>query len=118
MVTRADILKYVEETYEVKSEHLWASFPSYEVMRHRMNRKWFALIADVPKKKIGLAGDEYIDILDIKCEPDMVAVLSAQKGFSPAYHMNKKHWITVILDGGVADDEVYHLLDLSYELTK
>ena len=118
MVTRADLLKYAKETYDTKSERLWAKYPTNEVLRHRRNRKWYAIIMDVSRNKVGLEGEELVDILDVKCDPDMIALLSPQRGFAPAYHMNKKHWITIILDGTVADDEVYNLLDLSYELTR
>ena len=118
MVAREDILKYANISYNTKSERLWTKFPGYEVLRHNRNKKWYALIANVSRNKIGLSGEELIDILNVKCDPDMVAVLSSQKGIIPAYHMNKRHWITIILDGTVSDQEIYHLLDLSYEITK
>lgn len=41
-----------------------------------------------------------------------------QTGFAPAYHMNKKHWLTILLNGSIDDDEIYNLLDMSYEMTK
>ena len=118
MVTRADILKYADENYNTKPEHLWEKYPSYEVLRHSRNKKWYAIIMDVPRNKVGLDGEDIIDILDIKCEPEMVIALSSQKGFFRAYHMNKKHWITIILNGTIMDDEIYNLLDISYEMTK
>ena len=118
MVTRADILKYAEENFNTKPEHLWAKYPEYEVLRHSRNGKWYAIIMDIPQNKVGLTGDETIDVLDVKCEPDMVSFLTSQKGYAPAYHMNKKHWLTIILDGTVEDSEIYNLLDISFELTK
>lgn len=124
MVTRTDILQYAEENYHTKPEYLWAKSPNYAVLRHSRNRKWYALVMDVPLSLLSLNNmatpdeDQVIDILDIKCEPDMILALSTQEGFCPAYHMNKKHWLTVILDGTVADDEIYNLLDISYEMTK
>lgn len=60
---------------------------------------------------------DMIDVLNVKCEPDMVAVLAHQEGFAPAYHMNKRHWLTVRLDGSVSREQIFHLLDISYELT-
>lgn len=117
MITRKDILQYADTNYHTKPEHLWPEYPMSEILRHDRNRKWYALITDVSRNKVGLEGDEPIDILNVKCEPDMVFALSSQEGFAPAWHMNKKHWLTIILDGTVADDEVYRLLDLSYELT-
>ncbi len=118
MVTREDLLRYAHENYGTQSEHPWPEYPLSEILRHERNRKWYALITDVSRNKVGLHGDEPIDILNVKCDPDMVLALSSQEGFSRAWHMNKKHWLTVILNGTVTDDEIYRLLDLSYELTK
>ncbi|MCH5282007.1 MAG: MmcQ/YjbR family DNA-binding protein [Lachnospiraceae bacterium] len=118
MVTRSDILKYVEDNYETKPEYLWARDPGSAVLRHRQNRKWYGIIMDVPRNKVGLDGDEIIDILDLKGEPEMIAHLVTQKGFCPGYHMNKQHWLTIILDGTVEDEEIYNLIDISYEMTK
>ena len=118
MATRSDILRYAEENYKTISEHLWGKYPSYEVLRHKHNKKWYAIIMSVPKNKIGLDGDELIDILNIKCEPELVVPLSSKEGFSRAYHMNKEHWLTVILNGAASNEEIYNLIDISHELTK
>ena len=118
MITREDIETYAKENYNTKPEHLWADNPGSEVFRHARNRKWYAIIMDVPKNKVGLDGNEIIDIINVKCEPDMVASLSGQEGFCRAYHMNKEHWLTIILNGVVADEEIFSLIDLSYRLTK
>lgn len=118
MVDREAIRRYAEDNFNTKTERLWAKSPNHEVLRHGHNRKWYAIIMDVKKCKVGLEGDEMIDVLDIKCDTNMVSFLALQKGFSPAYHMNKEHWLTVILDGTVKDDEIFSLLDTSYEMTK
>ena len=72
---------------------------------------------DLPRQKLGIRGDEIIDVLNIKCDPILIGGLRNEKGFFPAYHMNKTYWITVALDGTVEDDKVKWLLDLSYDLT-
>lgn len=118
MVTRADLLQYVDEQYNTKPERLWAKSPGNEVLRHRGNRKWYGIIMDVAKSKVGLEGEEIIDILNVKCEPDLVLSLSSQEGYFRAYHMNKQHWLTIILNGTVPDHEIYNLIDLSYKMTK
>ena len=118
LVTRSDILNYAQETYNTLSEHLWAKYPSYEVLRHKRNRKWFAMIMDVPKNKVGLEGNELIDILNVKCEPEIVELLHTQEGYSRAYHMNKEHWLTAILDETVSEEDIYSLIDTSYLLTQ
>lgn len=117
MADRRDILQYAFETYGTKPEHLWEKYPTHEVLRHCGNAKWYGLLTDISRQKMGLEGDGMVDILVIKGEPDMIALLVGQRGFAPAYHMNKTHWITVLLDGSLKDDEIYSLLDLSYELT-
>ena len=97
---------------------MWDKFQIYEVLRHKNTKKWYAIIMNVPKNKVGLEGDKVIDILDIKCEPEMVAPLTLREGFSRAYYMNKEHWLTVILDGTISDEEIYSLIDVSYKITK
>ena len=117
MASRKDILDYVYVTYGTKSEHLWEKYPNYEVFRHQRNTKWYGLVLDIPKQKLGLEDDGITDILIVKSEPELIATLVGQKGFAPAYHMNKTHWISILLDGTVSDDEIYNLLDMSYGLT-
>ena len=72
---------------------------------------------DVPKAKLGLSGEGSIDVVNLKCDPDLIQILRQQEGFFPAYHMNKSHWITVALDR-VDDDTIAGLLAQSYALTE
>lgn len=72
---------------------------------------------DVPKSKLGLDGDEILDVVNFKCDRILIDSLTAEPGFFPAYHMNKENWITVALDGSVSDEKILMLLDISFELT-
>lgn len=112
-----ELKKYITEQYNSEEEHLWAKFPNYSVFRHNNNRKWFAAIMNVPKNRIGFQSDEMIDILNVKCDPVLIGSLLGEKGFYPAYHMNKSSWITVALDGSVDDEKIKWLIDISYDLT-
>ena len=116
-MTREQVLQYVSNEYGTVSEHLWLKYPDYEVLRHEGGGKWYGIIMDVPRNKIGLEGDKAIDILVLKGKPEDVVHICDMKGFAPAYHMNKKHWFTVIL-GEVEDSVVCEMIDKSYELTK
>jgi hypothetical protein len=116
-VDREDVFEYVNEEYGTRPEFLWSKYPLYAVLKHT-NNKWYGIIMNVPKEKIGLEGREEVDIIDVKCPPDMIANLRSGNGFFPAYHMNKEHWITILLDGSVEDGQIKQLIDLSYELTK
>jgi hypothetical protein len=116
-VDREDVFEYVNEKYSTMPEYLWRKNPAYAVLKHA-NNKWYGIIMNVPKEKIGLEGNEEVDIINVKCPPDMIGNLRSGHGFIPAYHMNKEHWITILLDSSVKDEQVKQLIDLSYELTK
>ena len=117
MFNRDDIIAFCESEYGTVPDHPWAKYPENVVLRHRDNRKWFGLITRVPRSKVGLEGDEPIWILNVKCDHLLIQGLLPRDGFAPAYHMNKRNWITVLLDAQLEDDEIRQLLHLSYSLT-
>ena len=117
MSRRNDVLKYGKDTYDATPDHPWQKFPNYAVLRHSDTDKWFALVMDIPKGKIGLEGEDIIDVLDVKCDPDEIGTLRKKDGYFSAYHMNKEHWITVLLDGTVPMQEIKRLIDASHRLT-
>jgi len=116
-MTRFELEQYILETYNANADRPWIKYPNYEVFRHALSRKWFAVILDVPKEKFGLPGTELIDVVNLKCDPILTGSLRSDKGIFPAYHMNKSNWISVALDGSVSADKIKMLLDMSYELT-
>lgn len=71
----------------------------------------------IPKNRLGEYSDKIVDIVNVKCDPIMLGSLLEEKGFYPAYHMNKEHWITICLDGSVDDEKILSLIDISYDLT-
>ncbi len=112
-----DVFDYAANTYGVEPDYPFSSAPTYAVLRHLSNRKWFALFADVRRDKLGLSGEGKVDIINVKCDPILSGSLLMQEGYYPAYHMNHESWITILLDGTAPLEEIYQLLDLSYELT-
>ncbi len=117
MMNREELTNYILETYNASQDYPWVKYPDFTVFRHVNNKKWFALIMDIPKNKLGLQGDELLDVVNFKCDPILIGSLREEPGFFPAYHMSKTSWITVALDGTVSDDKIKMLLDMSYELT-
>lgn len=117
-MSRTEILEYVNKTYKVQPDYPWMKFPDHAVLRHVDTAKWFALIINIPKNKLGLEGKESVDIINVKCDPILIGGLRMKEGYLPAYHMNKESWITILLDGSVPLDEVCGLIDLSYKLTR
>ena len=87
------------------------------MFRHPENRKWFALVLDVPQNKLGLPGSQRMDVVNVKCDPILIDSLRAERGIYPAYHMSKDTWITVALDGAAAPDTIKALLDMSFHAT-
>ncbi len=117
-MNRAEWETYILETYQAEGDFPWARYPDYEVFRHGSNQKWFALVMEIPREKLGLPGDGNLAVMNLKCGPALVGALRSETGFFPAYHMSKDSWITAALDGTVADDQLKALLDVSYDLTK
>lgn len=117
MTQRERLFAYAEETYGTKPEYLWARFPGYAVLRHSTGAKWYGVIMDISAQRLGLPKDEHIDILEIKCDPVIEGALRKRRGVLPAYHMKKGSWLTVLLDDTLSDDEVFELLDLSFDCT-
>lgn len=116
-MNRADILKHISEIYGTEAEYPFMQYPDTAVFRHANNKKWFAVIINIPKAKLGLAENDAVDILNLKCDPVLCGSLRNEKGFFPAYHMNKTNWISVMLDGSVDTEKIKWLLDLSFDLT-
>ena len=115
IVDREKIFEYVKEQYGTLPEYLWRSSPDSAVLRHK-NGKWYAAVMSVEKSKLGLDGNDIVEILNVKCDPEMVGVIIQTYGFLPGYHMNKQHWITILLDGIVGESKILDFLDMSYDL--
>lgn len=114
---REEIFDYVKKKYGTQPEYLWSKYPTYAVLRHKESNKWYAAVMNVPKNKLGLdGGTEEIEIIDVKCDPEMIGFLLQTEGFLPGYHMNKQHWITILLDGTISEAKILDFLDTSYKL--
>lgn len=112
---RGRIIQYMQDAYGTEAEYLWTDSPDSAVFRHPASRKWYAAMMRVLSEKLGLPSGEALDIMDIKCDTIMIGSLLSTKGFFPAYHMNKNHWISIVLDDSVSDDQIIPLLELSYD---
>ena len=116
-MTREKLEKYIQNNYSAEPDYPWVKYPDYEVFRHTSNKKWFAIIMEIPKDKLGLQTKDILSVVNFKCDPIMIGSFLNKEGYFPAYHMNKTSWITVALDGSVPDDEIRMLLDMSFEAT-
>lgn len=110
------LIAYVREKYGDELEYLWDKFPDNAVWRRKDNRKWYAAVLTLSKRKLGKASDEKAEIIDLRIMPDEVEELIDNEKYFPGYHMNKKHWYTIILDGSVSYEEICGRIDKSYLL--
>lgn len=114
---RSAVLKYVYEQYGTQPQYPWDNSPDSAVLRHAVGGKWYGLIMSVPKSKFGFSDEKPVDVLNLKCDPVMSGSMRLNGGIFPAYHMNKQHWISVLLDGTADTELIKMLIDTSYELT-
>jgi len=117
-MNRRELTAYLTDTYSVEGEHLFAKYPSFLVFRHNGNRKWFAVIMDIPRKNLELTGDGEISVVNLKCDTRLIGSFREEPGIFPGWHMNKAHWLTVALDGTVDNEKIKFMVGMSYELTK
>ena len=117
-MSRQELTDYILATYSIEPDYPFPMDDVSHVFRHIENRKWFALVMNVPYKTLGLDAEGAVDIVNVKCDPLLIGSLRGKPGFLPAYHMNKDKWMTVLLDGTAGRDEIKMLLDVSYRLTK
>jgi predicted DNA-binding protein (MmcQ/YjbR family) len=112
------VIRYVKNNYQDELEFLWPQFPKNAIYRRKDNAKWYAALLNLPRYKVGLSGEEDIDIIDLRIDPSTIDAVIDGKKYFPGYHMNKRHWVTICLDGSVPIKEIYHRIDASYALAK
>ena len=115
---REQVYAYIKKKYMADPEYLWRGYPDYAVFRHEDNRKWFGLIMNIPRSKLGLPGDEWVDILNVKLDdPLYVDILIQQEGYFRGYHIARGKWITILLDGTVPFEEICGMIGAGYLTT-
>ena len=113
-----EIVAYIKNKYGDELEFLWEKSPKNAVVRRKSSKKWYAVILTVSKRKLNLDSDEIIEVINLHNIVEEIKKLIDNKKYFPAYHMNKKYWCTICLDGTVELEEIYKLIDISYKLTK
>ena len=109
------IMTQVQEKYGNQLEYLWEKSPDTAVLRHEDNQKWYAVLMRIPWDKLEKGREGLVEAVNLK--HDQVADLLSKKGIYPAFHMNKRYWISLTLDDSLSDDEVLDLLEISWNLT-
>ena len=113
-----DVIFYVMDNYGHSPEYLWENSPTDCIFRCQENKKWYALLMNVKKTNVDINEDGNIDILDVKADTLTIRTLTQKQGFRTAYHLNKKYWLTIFLDGTVQKEIVLKLIDKSFEIVR
>jgi len=110
-MTRRELIDYCLTYPDAYEDYPFDDGPdiagAWTVMRHRLNKRGFAFIFE----RNGLC-------VNLKCEPVRADFLrQIYEGVTPAYHINKEHWNTVLIGSDVLEAELYTMIDHSYRLT-
>lgn len=111
------IIKYIREKYNDDLEYLWEKFSNNAVWRNKNNKKWYGILLVIPESKLGIESDKIIEIIDLRYQKDNINNIIDNDKIFPGYHMNKNSWITIRLDESVDINEIYKLIDNSYEIS-
>ena len=114
---KRQFLEYCLHTYGTSPDYPFDEDFETAVLRHSDNRKWYAIVMRVSRRKFGFDCDEVIDVVNLKLPTEMFGSFGAADGVYPAYHMNKLHWISVLLPDA-SDEVIQCLVDVSFEATK
>lgn len=113
-----EIICYVREKYGDELEFLWEKFPDNAIWRRKDNEKWYGALLTVKASKLSLDGDTINEILDLRIKPEEIETTVDHKRFFMGYHMNKKHWYTLLLNGSIPTEEICRRIDESFLLAK
>ncbi len=115
----SEIIDYCNNKYGENHVNPFKKHPDILAFVNKKN-KWYALLSDVEYNKLSKNTDitTKVKILNVKYPTDRILEIIDNKNIFPAYHMNKKHWCTICLDGTVELEKIYKKIDISYELAK
>lgn len=112
------VLNYMMEYYGTEPEAPWQKYPKYLTFKTANTKKWYAVYMNIPFSLLGLKGCGEANIINVKVNPEDVDAYIDGKNFFLAYHMNKKHWLTILLHKESPIDTVKELIDKSYKLVE
>ncbi len=108
---------WIKDTFQIQPEFIFDKFPDTAVFRHADNHKWFAIEQLLSGTEFQLQ-DTDVETLTLKVNPKEIRHLLKQPGIYEAYHMNKKNWVTIVMNRICSDEMIQQLLTDSYNLTK
>ncbi|MFC3928435.1 MmcQ/YjbR family DNA-binding protein [Streptococcus caprae] len=119
------LVAHLQATYGDTYDHPFAKYPNYTAFREPIHHKWYGLVTQIKRQQLDLSGEDWsaeqledlIEVINVKVEPNQLEKLLGTQAIYPAYHMNKKSWVTVVLDEGMSDTDLFDLVATSRQLT-
>ncbi|MGT2716087.1 MmcQ/YjbR family DNA-binding protein [Streptococcus respiraculi] len=111
------LVRYIEKSFQEDPDYPFTKAPEIATLRHAANQKWYGLVTQVPWTALGVANKEgVVEIINIKVEAGQMKNLLSTVGIYPAYHMSKKTWVSISLDGSLIDEVLFELVSKSRDL--
>ena len=111
-----DYIAWIKTQFDAEPDFPWPDDAPYSFVFRCPNEKWFALVMRIKYKQLGLTGDENVWVVNMKADQAEIPYLIDNKSIFPAWHMNKKHWITVLLTTVTDFEKLCELTQKSWEL--
>lgn len=111
------VIQYIEQKYGDKLEFLWEKFDNNAIWRNKQNEKWYGVILNISEEKLGIKSDKVVEVIDLRYQKEKIETIIDNEKIFHGYHMNKKSWITIKLDGSVDENTIFELIDNSYKLS-
>ena len=108
-----ELLETVRSQWGEELEFLWEDSPESAVLRRADTGKWYAVMMRLPKRKFGLADDSISEFILLRIPNEKRDTTLADRRFLSAFHMNKRTWFAIQLDGGVKTAEILRLTKCS-----
>lgn len=116
-MTRQEFFEYCRFVHGISPDYPFDGNPQTAVLRHTDNQKWYALTMRVSRRKFGQNSDEVIDVVNLKLPFELSCSFGSSDGVYPAYHMNKLHWVSVLLPD-VSNELLEFLVNVSFDITE
>lgn len=111
------VIDYIKNKYNCNLEYLWEKSDDNAVVRNNKNNKWFGIFMQINASKLNIKEDKLMEVLDLSYYKNRVYEVIDNKYIYPGYHMNKNSWITIILNNSMDINDIYKLIDISYDIS-
>ncbi len=111
-----EIIKYISKNYQDSLEYLWEKSKDTAVVRNKESQKWYGIFFVLNEEKLGLPSNKTVDVLNLRYPKEKIRDIVDNEKVFLGYHMNKQHWISIVLDGSIPLEKIMVWLSNSYKM--